>query len=146
MHTTDNVLELLNVSPITLDHLVDSGIVLRVRESEGQLYPEQQFTERGLNANFASIVSCFKKTRLSGNSIWEWLNSSSEDFDGETPLDYLERTNDVDRIRFVASVNCDFTATIDPSQSRTDWFKTSDDSSSDGIGDYTPKRRGGQNA
>lgn len=146
MHTTDNVLELLNVSPTTLDHLVSSGIVLRVRENSGQLYPEQQFNEHGLDANFASIVSCFKKTKLSGNSIWEWLNNPSEDFDGESPLDYLERTNNVDRIRFVASVNCDFTSTIDPSQSRTDWLKTGNDSSEDGIGDYTPKRRGGQNA
>lgn len=146
MHTTDNVLELLNVSPTTLDHLVKSGIVLRVIEDNSSMYPKRQFSNHGLDANFASIVSCFKKTKLTGNTIWEWLNSSSEDFDGESPLDYLERTNDVDRIRFVASVNCDFTATLDPSQSRTDWLKTSDDSSEDGIGDYTPKRRGGQNA
>lgn len=146
MHTTDNVLELLNVSPTTLDHLVKSSIVLRVIEDNSSMYPTRQFTDHGLDANFASIVSCFKKTKLTGNTIWEWLNSPSEDFSGESPLDYLDRTNDVDKIRFVASVSCDFTTTIDPSQSRTDWLKTGDNSSVNGIDDYTPKRRGGQNA
>lgn len=144
MHT-DDVLELLNVSPKTLDYLVDNAIVLCAIEDDGtKLYPYIQFTKFGINGGFASITSCFGGSKISGNAIWEWLNEPLEELNNQSPIEYLQRTNNSEQIRDAAISKLDAEVISDTSQQRTDWSKTANNGSADSIGDYTPKRRGGQ--
>lgn len=144
MHT-DDVLELLNVSPKTLDHLVDNSIVLCIVEEDGsELYPYFQFTRYGIDGGFASISSCFRDSNISGKAIWEWLNEPLEELNNQSPLEYFQRTNDSEPIRAAAFTKRNAEVASNLSQQRTDWSKTSNNESIDGIGDYTPKRRGGQ--
>lgn len=156
MLTKDEVIERLNVSPRSLKLLVEDRIVLELDselESETtknpgaieQLYPEEQFTTDGLNAKLASVLSVFKKLNVSSEQIWSWLSEPQVELEELSPLNYLELTQDADKLRFIAASTWAIETLLDPSLERTDWLKSSQPNvDPHSVGDYTPTRRGGQ--
>lgn len=149
MLTRDEAVVRLNISPLTLQILVQDGMILELNGTGESLYPEEQFSERGLNGKFASFLGLFRNLTIDGDTIWSWLNSPLDILEHRTPLSHLiqaETDETMERFRFVAASEWAIRAMDDPSIQRTDWLRSASDVDPTGVGDYTPKRRGGQHA
>lgn len=150
MLTRDEAITRLNLSPRSIEILVEDGILLELRATGEPLYPEDQFSGSGIDAELASFLGFFRRLKLDGDQLWAWLNGALEELDGLTPLRALRLADSdekMDELRFLAQSAWELEALIDPSLERTDWLRTATSSQDEnGIGDYTPKRRGGQHA
>ena len=149
MLSEDDVLRRLNLSPLTIELLVEEGMILSLYSPEGNVYPEEQFSDTGINARFASLMGLFRRLDLDAGEIWWWLNEKLDVLNGLSRLEALsEATTDdaMARLRFAATSYWEIETLVGDSQERTDWLRYSADVDPYGIGDYTPKRRGGQHA
>lgn len=150
MLSRDRVLERLNVSPSTLEVLVADGIVLELRDGDESLYPEEQFSATGIDGRFSSVLAAFRRYRVTPEGVWNWFQESNAALEGYSPLQIIRENpspDNIDGLRRLIDLQCSLRALIDPSQERTDWLRhDSTNIDENGIGDYTPKRRGGQHA
>lgn len=104
----DEILEILNISPATLELLIESYIILAVKQNDGRvIYPKLQFIDKGINGNLSAVFRCFKKANSSGWAILNWLLTPNDYINNETPIQYINETNDFQTIRTIASVSCD---------------------------------------
>lgn len=150
MLTRNRVLERLSLNSGSLQLLIDQGIILELREDGEKLYPEEQFSGTGIDARFAVLLSAHRRLRVNGDQFWAWLNEPLDELDGLSALAELRRAETLasfDRLRFVVSSYWTIEAIVDPSLEPTDWSRSvSSNGDADGIGDYSPTRRGGQHA
>jgi len=150
MLTRDEAVARLNLSPRSIEILVEDGILLELRGTGERLYPEEQFSGSGIDGELASFLGFFRRLKLDGDQVWSWLNGPLEELDGLTPLRALRLADSdetLEELRFLAQTSWEIEAYADPSLERTDWLRTASSSEDEnGIGDYTPTRRGGQHA
>lgn len=144
MLTKDEVLERLNISPSTLKSLVRDKMILELTIDDQKLYPNEQFTGGGLNARVASFLGVFKNINLTGEEVWSWINTPLAELEFATPLELSKEYDDpeiIDQLRFVVAAQLSFKTMQNPELERTNWLhQTNVDS--DGVGSYTPERRG----
>lgn len=150
MLTRDEAVARLNLSPRSIEILVEDGILIELRASGESLYPEDQFSGSGIDGELASFLGFFRRLKLSGDQVWSWLIEPLEALDGATPLRALRLADSdgaLENLRFLATSTWEIESLTDPSLERTDWLRSAQDVASEsGIGDYTPTRRGGQHA
>lgn len=143
----DEVLQKLNISPNTLQVLVEDGMILELNGTGEKLYPAEQFRTGGINGKFASFLGLFRNLTIDGDTIWRWLNEPLDTLEHRTPLSHLiqaETDETMERFRFVAASEWALRAMEDPTIQRSDRFRypSLDNVDPNGIGDYTPRRRG----
>ena len=123
MLTQDEALQRLNISPQSLELLVNSRVVLELNGQGRALYPEVQFNRSGIDARFASLLSFFKELDLSGDQIWSWLNLPLPELQGESALDHFIATESREKLSFVISAHWSIEALIRPGLQRRDWLR-----------------------
>jgi len=149
MLTRDQVSERLNLSPQSIEILVSDRLIIELKATDGRLYPSEQFSGSGINAKLASFLGFFRRFDLNGDTVWSWINSPLDALEGRTPLEELrlsESDESLNRLRFVAAAHWAIESAVNPGIERTDWLRSAPRSDENGIGDYTPNRRGGQHA
>jgi len=149
MLTRDQVSERLNLSPQSIETLVRDRLLIELQSSGERLYPEEQFSGSGIDGELASFLGFFRRFELDGDAAWNWITSPLEELGDQSPLRRLRLADSdeaLDRLRFIATAHWSIESAVDPSLERTDWLRTAPQADEDGIGDYNPKRRGGQHA
>jgi len=149
MLTRDQVSERLNLSPQSVAVLVQDRLIIELRSSGERLYPEEQFNGSGIDGELASFLGFFRRFNIDGDAVWSWIISPLEELGNQTPLRVLRFADSdeaMERLRFVATAHWAIKSAVDPSLERTDWLRTAPQTDDSGIGDYSPKRRGGQHA
>jgi len=149
MLTRDQVSERLNLSPQSIEILVRDRLLIELQSSGERRYPEDQFSGSGIDGKLASFLGFFRRFELDGDAVWNWLTSPLEELGDRTPLRTLRLADSdeaMERLRFVATAHWAIESAVDPSLERTDWLRTAPQTDDNGIGDYNPKRRGGQHA
>ena len=149
MLTRDQVSERLNLSPQSIEILVRDRLLIELQSSGERRYPEDQFSGSGIDGKLASFLGFFRRFELDGDAVWNWLTSPLEELGDRTPLRTLRLADSdeaMERLRFVATAHWAIESAVAPSLERTDWLRTAPQTDDNGIGDYNPKRRGGQHA